>query len=91
AYIDEQGQFKTMIIPSEQCIPVWKDRSHTELDTMIRIYETIVWEYDRKKTVTNVEVWTSEGVTYYRLDGKLLVMDYEKSNEDNNGPVAHYK
>ncbi|WP_265858830.1 phage portal protein [Clostridium botulinum] len=91
AYIDEYGNFKTMIIPSEQCIPVWKDRSHTELDTMIRVYETVVWEYDKKKTITNVEIWTSEGVTYYRLDGKLLVMDYEKSNDDNNGPVAHYK
>lgn len=90
AYVDTEGNFKTMIIPSEQCIPIWKDSSHTELESMIRVYETVTWEYDRKKTITNVEVWTTEGVSYYRLEGKLLIADYDKNN-DNNGPVAHYK
>lgn len=91
-YIDTQGQLKTMVIPSEQCIPLWKDRTHTELDTMIRVYPTTVWEYDTKKTVTNVEVWTEEGVTYYRLEGQLLVADYARNQDnDNGGPVAHYK
>ncbi len=90
AYIDEEGNFKTMIIPSEQCIPIWRDNSHTELENMIRVYETVIWEYDKKKTITNVEVWNKDGVSYYRLDGKLLIADYERNN-DNNGPVAHYK
>lgn len=90
AYVDLEGNFKTMIIPSEQCIPVWRDNSHTELKSMIRVYETVTWEYDKKKTITNVEVWTTEGVSYYRLEGKLLIADYDKNN-DNNGPVAHYK
>lgn len=90
AYIDEEGKFKTMIIPSEQCIPIWRDNSHTELESMIRVYETVVWEYDKKKTITNVEVWGKDGVSYYRLEGKLLIADYDKNN-DNNGPVAHYR
>ena len=90
AYIDEEGNFKTMIIPSEQCIPIWRDNSHTELESMIRVYETVIWEYDKKKTITNVEVWSRDGVSYYRLDGKLLIADYDRNN-DNNGPVAHYK
>lgn len=90
AYVDLEGNFKTMIIPSEQCIPVWRDNSHMELESMIRVYETIIWEYEKKKTITNVEVWTTEGVSYYRLEGKLLIADYDKNN-DNNGPVAHYK
>lgn len=89
-YINEAGELKTMVIPAEQCIPLWKDRTHTELDTMIRVFPTQVWEYDTRKTITNVEVWTEDGVTYYRLDGKLLILDYERSN-DNGGPVAHYK
>lgn len=90
AYVDLEGNFKTMIIPSEQCIPIWRDNSHMELESMIRVYETIIWEYEKKKTITNVEVWTTEGVSYYRLEGKLLIADYDKNN-DNNGPVAHYK
>lgn len=90
AYIDEQGNFNTMIIPSEQCIPIWRDNSHTELENMIRVYETVVWESDKKKTTTNVEVWTKEGVAYYKLDNKLLIPDCNR-NQDNNGPIAHYK
>ena len=27
AYVDLEGNFKTMIIPSEQCIPIWRDNS----------------------------------------------------------------
>lgn len=30
-YIDRNGQLKTMVIPAEQCIPLWTDRTHTEL------------------------------------------------------------
>lgn len=90
AYVDEEGRFNTMVIPSEQCIPIWKDNSHEELESMIRVYETTEWEYDRKKSITNVEVWTKDGVQYYIMNGKILTLDYNRST-DNNGPKAHYK
>lgn len=89
-YVDENGDFKTMLIPSEQCIPYWKDRSHTELEAMIRVYDTTVWQYNQEKVVQNVEVWKADSVAYYRLEGSLLIYDYEKS-EDMGGPIAHYK
>ncbi|MBB6622242.1 phage portal protein [Clostridium gasigenes] len=90
AYIDEEGKFNTMIIPAEQCIPVWKDNSHMELDSMIRIYETVAWQGDKRKTITNVEVWTDGGVNYYKLDNNNLI-PYVDKNYDANGPIAHYK
>ena len=89
-YVDENGAFKTMLIPSEQCIPYWKDKSHTELDAMIRVYDTTVWQYNQEKVVQNVEVWKADSVAYYRLEGSLLIYDYDKS-EDAGGPIAHYK
>lgn len=89
-YVDAEGNLKTMVIPAEQCIPYWKDKTHTELDTMIRVYDTTVWEYSTEKTVTNVEVWTEDGVTFYRLEGQLLIYDYD-SNMDAGGPVSHYR
>ena len=30
-YLDPEGELKTIVIPAEQCIPYWSDRSHTEL------------------------------------------------------------
>lgn len=89
-YVDEDGDFKTMVIPAEQCIPVWKDASHTEITIMIRIYVTEVWEYSQKKTITNVEIWDEQGVKYYRLDGKMLIYDRAYS-EDEYGPISHIK
>lgn len=91
-YIDKNGKFKMLIIPSEQCIPIWKDNSHMELSSMIRFYNTTYWKGTEKLTNTNVEVWTEEGVTYYLLKDKKLIYNYDKSNDvDNGGPVAHYK
>ncbi|WP_162266589.1 phage portal protein, partial [Clostridium botulinum] len=91
-YINEQGKFSTMIIPSEQCIPIWKDNSHMELSGMIRVYEITYWVGSTKKTDTNVEVWSEDGVVYYTLDDKKLIYNYDKSNDiDNGGPIAHFK
>lgn len=89
-YIDEEGNFKTMVIPAEQCIPYWKDRTHTELEMMIRSYKTTVWEHNSEKEITNVEVWKADSVTFYRLEGKMLIYDYDR-NLDAGGPIAHYK
>ena len=56
---------------------------------MIRVYSTTVWQYNREKEITNVEVWTADSVSYYRLEGKRLIYDMDQSM-DQNGPVAHY-
>ena len=37
-----------------------------------------------------MEVWTEEGVTYYRLDGNLLIYDSINS-QDEVGEVSHFK
>lgn len=87
-YINEEGDFKTMVIPSEQCIPYWEDRTHTELNTMIRVYKTTVWVNSREKEIENVEVWTKEGVTFYRIEGQMLILDSERN--DTGGPIGHY-
>ena len=57
---------------------------------MIRVYNTTVWQYNQEKEITNVEIWTKDGVKYYRLEGQMLVYDNDKSM-DAGGPVAHYK
>ena len=93
-YIDEAGKLKFLQIPSEQLIPVWTDNEHSELDSMIRVYESTEWQGLDKIYKTNVELWTKEGVTYYTLDTDkgLLTYNYNRSNDiDNGGPVAHYK
>lgn len=90
-YIDENGKFKTMIIPAEQCIPVWKDNTHTSLLYMIRSYIEIVWQGNVRVPVNSVEVWSPDGVKYYRMVNELLILDPRKNLDEYNGPISHYR
>ena len=87
-YINEQGKFGTMLIPSEQCVPLWKDNTHTELDGMIRFYVQTVYEGKEKKQVTRVEYYTPTEVYFYILDDDRLIPDIE---QHEGGPILHYK
>lgn len=87
-YIDEEGKFGTMLIPSEQCVPLWKDNTHTELDGMIRFYIQTVYEGKDKKKITRVEYYTENEVYFYVLDGEHLIPDIE---QHEGGPILHYR
>lgn len=82
-YYDMEGNLLFAKIPSEQCIPLWRDAAHTELDAMIRTYEVEVYEGSRRTTVTKVEWWDSYGVKRYVLQGSL-VPDVEAGAEDSH-------
>lgn len=76
-YIDDFGAMRFMKIPSEQCIPIWSDAAHTELQAMIRYYQVEVYEGKEKKDYTKVEWWDSNGVRRYVQDGSDLIPDAE--------------
>ena len=87
-YIDEQGKFRTIVIPSEQCVPLWKDNTHTELDGMIRHYVQTVFEGREKKQITRVEYYTPTEVYFYILNNDRLIPDIEQYE---GGPIPHYR
>lgn len=73
-YIDSVGQFKTMRIPSEQCVPIWVDNDHEELEAFIRYYDVEVYEGKEKKVITKIEYHTAAGVEYYEMaEGKVIL------------------
>jgi SPP1 family phage portal protein len=68
-YIDEEGKFKLVKIPSEQIIPVYSTTDDEQLELIIRYYNVV--GQDRKGDATNiirVEVWDNEQITYYEQD-----------------------
>jgi SPP1 family phage portal protein len=76
-YYNDTGQLLFKRIPAEECIPLWKDAAHTELDALIRIYEVEAYEGKTKKTVTKVELWNLDGVWRYVQEGNGLLPDVE--------------
>ncbi len=90
-YIDSEGNFKTMKIPSEQCIPIWKDNDHEELQAIIRYYDLETYEGKEKKIVTKIEYWTPERVDYYVMEGGQVILDSEMYLDDENNYDGHFK
>lgn len=88
-FINGQGKLDYMVIPSEQIIPIWVDRRHKELDRLIRLYDLVVYESTKKKTVTKIELWYPDKVEYYIKDGDKILLDSEKYiNVEGN--IGHY-
>lgn len=85
-YIDNEGKFKLMRVPSEQCIPLWTDNDHEELQAMIRFYDIESYEGKEKKYITKIEYWSKETVEYYILqDGKVILDAEMYLNDDYDG------
>lgn len=91
-YISNQGEFKTILIPSEQCIPLWKDNDREELDALIRYYVVEEYEGKVKKLVTKIEYYTPETVEYYLMDRDgSVILDAEKYLDDEESYEGHFR
>jgi len=75
AFIDAAGNFRYIIIPAEQCIPVYETDYEEELVAMLRYYPAVVGG----ETKTRVEWWTAEGVSTY-IETEAGVYDLESED-----------
>lgn len=93
-YIDKDGVFKTIKIPSEQIIPLWTDNDHEELQALIRYYDVEVYEGKTKKYITKIEYWTPDNVEYYEFSdgtGGQVIVDAEMYLDAENSYDGHFK
>lgn len=74
-YYNEYSELAFKRFKAFEVIPGWKDAEHTELDYAIRIFEVIVYEGQKEKTVEKVEVYNETGIYRFVLDGSKLVPD----------------
>lgn len=90
-YIDSQQNLKFSIIPAEQIIPIWHDIEHRKLDAVIRYYSEDVWQGDLRKSVTSIEVWEADKVTYYLKDKNTIFMDPRVYSDQDINIINHYQ
>lgn len=88
-YINGDGEFKMLRIPSEQVIPLWEDSDHENLQALIRYYSVETYEGREKKYITRIEYWTPETVDYYILQDGAVILDAEKYLDDDY--EGHFK
>ena len=75
-YYDESGNFNISVFPSYEVCPIWKDKSHTELESAIRVYPTEVFNANGSiDTEYKVEVYTTSGISHFKWRGGTLIPD----------------
>ncbi len=75
-YYDEQGEFRIKKFHPWEVLPFWDDEEHTRLDFAVRVYDVEVYEGELEKIITYVEVYDTQGIHRFVLDGNTLVPDY---------------
>lgn len=74
-YFNEDGELSFMRFPAEQIIPFYADSEGMRIDSFLRVYETDHYEGTTKKTLKKVEHYHGRGITYYVLEGSVLILD----------------
>ena len=74
-HYDEDGKLAFKRLKPYEVIPGWKDEDHTVLDYAIRIYEVIAFEGKNEQVLQKVEVYDSEGISRFTLNGSRLIPD----------------
>ncbi|SFB39853.1 phage portal protein, SPP1 family [Acetitomaculum ruminis DSM 5522] len=83
-YYDENGEFKIKKFMPYEVLPFWKDDDHTELDFAARVYDVEDYEGVNEKTVTHVEVYDTNGIHKFILNGEALTPDYSTYYFEND-------
>lgn len=89
-YYDQNGEFKIKRISPYEILPIWTDSEKTTLDMAIRLYEIKIYENGTFKIQQKVEIYKSDGVSYYDFINNQLKADTSKQsgnyfNMDGNG------
>lgn len=75
-YYDEKSNFKIKKFHPWEVLPFWKDDEHTELDFVVRVYDIQKYEGIVEKIITYVEVYDTNGIHKFVLEGNTLIPDY---------------
>lgn len=74
-YYNDQGRLQFKRFNNYQIIPFWADEEHTELNCFGRLYQLDGYEGEAEKTYEFFELYSSNGVDRYQLDGRHLIPD----------------
>lgn len=81
-FYDQEGNFSFRFFPGYEVLPIWEDSDHTRLTAAIRLYVVKMWDGMVLKDVEKVEVFDSDGVHCYILEGESLRPDDTREEAD---------
>ncbi len=97
---NDSGSLKFTRLNPCECIPIWADDEHTELECFIRLYRVTDYSDNMERELEKAEVYDKDGITYYDLEGGSLkykdFKPYFYDAEDESGawdglPIVGFK
>lgn len=86
-YIDEEGQFRYMVVDARQIIGIWETSKQQNLQALIRYYTVYINGDERIRA----EYWTPEDVTYYITDDDGIFMAETIEDYAGDNVAVHTK
>lgn len=75
-HYNENGDFKLSVFAAHEICPIWKDKSHTELEAAMRYWsEEIIDDKGGVTLIYRVDLYTKQGITHFRYQGASLILD----------------
>lgn len=78
-FLDENQNLSFKKFKSYEILPFWSDEQNTTLDMLVRVYDIQKFDNNKMNTITQVELYTSDGIKNFILDNKKLLPDNSKS------------
>jgi SPP1 family phage portal protein len=83
-YSSSTGEFLFKLFPGCDVLPFWEDDEHTHVKRAVRLYNEKIYEGTEPKIIEKAEVYDSDGVWVFTLDGGTL-----KPDPGSPYPYAH--
>lgn len=74
-YYSQTGDLKFKVFSSQEVFPQWMDSDHEELAYAVRIYPVKIYENSSPRIIHKVELYTVNGVEYYRYQAGSFIED----------------
>ncbi|AKA68537.1 phage portal protein [Clostridium scatologenes] len=87
AYQDEEANTRFIQVPNEQIIVIYDITLDPKIKIAIRYYDVIDIN---NTTITKVEVYTADKISYYTKNSQGYVLDEEREHFFKEVPIIHY-
>lgn len=72
-YYNESGDFKIKVFSADEIMPIWTDKSHSDLECAVRVYsDTLIMTDGSLQDITVLELYSVTGIDRYVKEGTTI-------------------
>lgn len=88
-FYNNDSELDFRLFPGYEILPFWADSEHEHLQGAVRLYVVNGYENKQHKQIQKVEVFSTEGIRCYILDGSKLIPDMTANEQECSYVMAN--